>query len=335
MGDASLDRPLPTSRSPWSFPPGVLALSFGAFFLLAWTIAVSLREPGGIAARLAAIPAWGVDSWLEAAVRAATLGYTLVLPVLGERRAADCLEELAPLVQSSPDAPRAGLAAGRATRAAAAASGVLFTTALGFAAGSGGHGLDVIGVVWFAVIGALIGRALGAHFVLARSLSRVGSVIEIELLDLGPLAPLVRWGLRTVWLWVMWFALISLFWIGPGPPNWINALGLVPLLMIGLAALVIPVSGVHRHIVAAKEHALARLHADIRDEIASGGARRIGESPRLANLIAYRGLIEAVPEWPFDVPAISRFVFYVLLGAGSWVGAALVEHGVDQLFGGP
>jgi len=329
MGEASLDRP---PRSRRSVPAGLLAGAFGALFVLTWIVALALGAPGSVASRLSAIPWWGNDSWLEAGVRASMLGYTLVLPLLGRRRAVECLEELGPVVRAPSDA---GLDAGRATLAAATAGGVFVTTAIGAVLSNPGAALDLIGLLWFAVFGGLIGRALGAHFVLARALSRLGARIEIDLLDLGPLSPLVRWGLRIVWLWVMWFALMSLFWVAPGPPNWINALGLLPLVQIGLAALVMPVSGVHRRIVAAKERELGRLRADIRNELGSASnPARLGESPRLANLIAYRGLVESVREWPFDVPALSRFVFYVLLGAGSWVGAALVEHLVGLLFGG-
>ena len=36
--------------------------------------------------------------------------------------------------------------------------------------------------------------------------------------------------------------------------------------------------------------------------------------------------IERAEEWPFGVGSLSRVAFYLLLGLGSWVGAALVER---------
>ena len=46
----------------------------------------------------------------------------------------------------------------------------------------------------------------------------------------------------------------------------------------------------------------------------------------LANLVAYRSLVESTREWPFGLPAQARFALFAAIGAGSWVGGALVER---------
>lgn len=45
---------------------------------------------------------------------------------------------------------------------------------------------------------------------------------------------------------------------------------------------------------------------------------------KLSTLLALESRIQAVKEWPFDASSISKFTFYISIGLGSWVGAALV-----------
>jgi hypothetical protein len=40
-----------------------------------------------------------------------------------------------------------------------------------------------------------------------------------------------------------------------------------------------------------------------------------------------------VREWPFDAPSLARFSFYLLIGLGSWLGAAAVERLLDAALG--
>ena len=46
----------------------------------------------------------------------------------------------------------------------------------------------------------------------------------------------------------------------------------------------------------------------------------------LPALLAAEARIASAREWPFDTPNALRFVFYVTLGVGSWLGGALVER---------
>ena len=49
-------------------------------------------------------------------------------------------------------------------------------------------------------------------------------------------------------------------------------------------------------------------------------------SVHLSNLIVYRGLIESVNTWFFELPALLKFSLIVLAGVGSWLGQAFVER---------
>ena len=50
---------------------------------------------------------------------------------------------------------------------------------------------------------------------------------------------------------------------------------------------------------------------------------------RIAPLLAYERRIDDVREWPFAAFTLTRFGLYATLGAGSWLGAALVERALD------
>ena len=50
---------------------------------------------------------------------------------------------------------------------------------------------------------------------------------------------------------------------------------------------------------------------------------------RLPGLLALEVRIESVREWPFDASSLLRVGFYLLIGLGSWIGAAAIERLLD------
>jgi hypothetical protein len=164
---------------------------------------------------------------------------------------------------------------------------------------------------------------------MTRAYARIGGeLVSVDLLNLQPLAPFVRKGQRSVVLWVVLSMIFSAFWI-EGSAGSANAI--VPILLIGLltAAFFLPVVGVHRTIRGAKRAELDRIRRELRGEReAMLRVREAGQTvdAGLANLVAYRSLVESTREWPFDLPALARFALFAAIGAGSWVGGALVER---------
>jgi hypothetical protein len=345
----------PPSGLPWSLRlfrsmamPWPLLLTLTGY-LLCWVVwfAITGSMPRSPFERGFFAPA----GWWETTVRGLLLAYTPTLMWLGRRGAIRDLEDLRPLAR----APEAGFAA-RATallqidRARLRWAGVV--GALGnlailsseFSAGELERSLRSGALdarllwdgAWFALLGWLLMRALVDDIRMARGFSRIGaSSLDIDLLDLRPLMPLTRWGLRTVLLWAIWFSIMSLFWITPGPKNPGNALGILPLLAVTVSVFVLPVLGVHRRIRDAKHQELERVREDLMRERDLLMEDPGGGSTRLAELAAYRGLIEGVREWPFDVSAYVRFFAYLTLGVGSWLGAATVERALAWLLERP
>nr|RAW01934.1 hypothetical protein DBT41_12930 [Aerococcus urinae] len=113
----------------------------------------------------------------------------------------------------------------------------------------------------------------------------------------------------------------------------------VPL-VIGLAAsatiiFALPMLRVHRLIDAAKRTELVRLRREVgeaRDIFEKRGDDADRAAIRLAALIAIETRVERAREWPLDLPTITRFVIYLALPLGSWLGGAIVERIVDLLF---
>ncbi len=99
-------------------------------------------------------------------------------------------------------------------------------------------------------------------------------------------------------------------------------------IVLAWAGLMLPLRGIRKEIKTAKEKELdwCRLALKTaRDELKTdaGGQRSIAE------LAAYRRIIENLRNWPFDNPTLVRFSLYLLIPLGSWLGGAFVERGVD------
>jgi hypothetical protein len=165
-----------------------------------------------------------------------------------------------------------------------------------------------------------------------RRLSAVARAIpHIDLLDRSALAPFARQGLLSSLPGVI---LLSFLALNLGDQGWLWAAGLFgPLALAWTTAVVlVPMRGVHERLQRAKRDELSRVNAAIRGDAAAlvGTAiARRAASAGLADLITYRRLVEAVPEWPLDPGLRARLLLYVALPLGSWLGGALVERLID------
>lgn len=108
------------------------------------------------------------------------------------------------------------------------------------------------------------------------------------------------------------------------------AVNSVLMLFLALTALILPVRGIHQRIQTQKREELATIRQHIQRERDKLLAASGGVDDRLVALLAMETRIERVEEWPFGAGSLYRVGFYLLLGLGSWVGAALVERVLER-----
>jgi len=186
---------------------------------------------------------------------------------------------------------------------------------------------------WAWIVGAIfcygLGRFVDTTLGISRRFSELAQRLpRIDLLDPAPLAPFGRQGLLFALLWLL---MPSIFAANAVDRAFAVPIALLALICIGIAtaALLLPVLGVHRRIREAKAGELARVIAAIRGEpgaLAGSAIARRGESASLADLVAWKTLVDSVSEWPFDARMRLRFLFYLAIPVGSWLGGALAER---------
>jgi hypothetical protein len=191
-------------------------------------------------------------------------------------------------------------------------------------------------IVWHRILGPLIlmfSTWLGYAVVgVSLRMSRLAIRLRrIDLLDLSPLAPFTRFGLSNALLAIGVLSILSLMLIETGFGITMVVYG-GPTLVIAALAFLAPVRGVHERIRLAKEEQLGRLNAAITsrgDAILSPQTDRQGGN--LADLVAYRGLIESVPEWPFTSSTYARLALYLLIPLASWMIGVVAEEVVGRM----
>ena len=179
------------------------------------------------------------------------------------------------------------------------------------------------------LFGALGARLFAAEIHMTRAYARLGERVEVDLFDQSILVVFARKGLRSVVVWVLISSALSMFWVldSAGQANVVVPIGVLALVTVALVA---PTRGVHLRIAAVKATELARVTDAIRSERAATLAPRCADAPpedaRLGNLIQYQEFVKSIREWPFDLSIVARSVLLIVLGAGSWLGGAVVER---------
>lgn len=159
-------------------------------------------------------------------------------------------------------------------------------------------------------------------------LSRLSdNITSLDLLELRPYHPLIHQGLTNALLVIGMVSIMSLLGVearyGPTLVGfWIT------FMMLAWAGMMMPLRGIRKKIRAAKDRELDWCRQSLmaaRDKLKSGA----DVQQSIAEIMAYRSIIENIRNWPFDNPTLIRFSLYILIPVGSWLGGALVERGLD------
>jgi len=187
------------------------------------------------------------------------------------------------------------------------------------------------------LVGAALGwatsRTLYAAVCEDRAFARLAEAMrDIDLLDLSPMRPFARRGLRRALRWLLLASIAALNFADAGyvePP----ALVLICIVAFALFSFLLPVAGAHARIRREKRRTLEVLRAWLREErsrLHVAGVRDRASAGTLADLLAYERCVADVREWPIDATTLLRFSVYLLLPLGSWLGSALVQHEVER-----
>jgi len=192
-------------------------------------------------------------------------------------------------------------------------------------------------VAWHRILGplAMVWAWWLAYAIITVSMrmSRIAkSLVKIDLLDLSPLAPFTQQGLTNALLLIGSLSIWSLMMIETGFGRLLVVIGSATLAGTAIALLA-PVHGVHQRIIQSKEQALGWVDAELSAEQLTFLAPRADqESGRMADLIAYRGMIESVSDWPFTLSTYARISLYVLLPIVTWGIGWVAEEILEQVF---
>jgi len=166
----------------------------------------------------------------------------------------------------------------------------------------------------------------------SRRLSDLTSdVDDVDLFDLHLYRPLIRQGLTNALLVLGFAGLLSLLLI---EDRYIPLLvgAWISFVVFAWIVLMLPLRGIRRKIRLAKEQELDWCRQTLkirREELKSG----VDAGRSISEIIAYSTMVEDIRNWPFDNPTLARFMLYLLIPLGSWLGGAFVERGLDLFLG--
>lgn len=194
-----------------------------------------------------------------------------------------------------------------------------------------------VGSVWTWSLGLFtawcLGRSMMATVAVSRQFSTIATRLpEVDLLDRRWLAPFVRQALYSALLWLLVPALWTVN-LGDAPFWYVVPPIAGVCLALGTVALLLPTRGVRRRLQEAKERELSLVHAALRgDESGFGGSLLAArhERPSVADLVAWARYVDELSTSPFNPASRLRFVLYLALPLGSWLGGALVEWGLER-----
>ena len=159
---------------------------------------------------------------------------------------------------------------------------------------------------------------------LSRSSAEIATV---DILDMRPYQPLIRHGLTNALLVIGMVSVLSL--LAVESRYYLALVGFwIAFTVLAWIGMMLPLRGIRKKIKAARNQELDWCRRQLviaRDALKSGDRQK----QSIAEIMAYRTVVENTGNWPFDSLTLVRFTLYLLIPLGSWLGGAVVERGLD------
>lgn len=163
------------------------------------------------------------------------------------------------------------------------------------------------------------------------AISRTARQIDhFNLLDISLVKPYAQQGVRASLLAVVSLSISANLWLDPGSPSAGTAISVVTLAVAAAMALFLPTWGIHQRLKTLKQAELKQVRVAIESR-RNPASRSVDDAQHLRADLALERRLDEVSEWPFDAGSYGRVALYIMLGLGSWVGAALVERLLESL----
>lgn len=175
-------------------------------------------------------------------------------------------------------------------------------------------------IVWTSV-----GWFLGLGIANALYLKRLGAGAEVDIFNLKALKPVAAVASLNVFVTMGTLALMPIQSLSSPFRFEFYAAGFAVGIPAAVALFVVPQWGARQALRRVKAATLAAVNEDL---------ARCDRADRVVfeTLLAHRDRVLDTREWPVDPRVFSRAMLYLVVPPLAWVGAAIVERGVDQLF---
>ena len=164
-----------------------------------------------------------------------------------------------------------------------------------------------------------------------------GKLVTPKLFDSQIGQVLSSFGLRIVWVLLILPAVaISILLLDDPETLRATVFTFIPVVLIGLACLIVPTAGYRNQVRKLKQDELARINSGIHGDGAALAASPLASHVvglSLPELLVYGHEVEKMREWPINLSVMTRFVGYIGLPLCSWLAGSYVSVLVENALG--
>lgn len=182
--------------------------------------------------------------------------------------------------------------------------------------------------VWLAMVIAM--RALADN---ARLFGRLSADLRVDVLNPASYRPIGQMAISSTLVVLGAQALLPIMWMDGTVSIWTTLPAVILFLPLLLYLTLVPTLPLRRELRTQKGAAIAAVQQAINALPRPQEGLNPSDVQQATVLMDYRQHLNALPEGPFDFPAIVRFSLYAIVVPLTWAGAAIIEIFVNMILG--